>query len=44
VVGILKIGNDVSAELFNKTVERVSIRGKLVASPEIKELLANANA
>jgi len=39
VVGMLKIGNDVSTKLFKETVARVNIRGKLVASPEIKKLI-----
>jgi len=36
-------GNDVNTELFKKTVERVNIRGKLVASPEIKTLIEKMN-
>jgi len=43
VVGMLKIGNDVSTELFKKTVVRANIRGKLVASPEIKKLIEKMN-
>ena len=43
VVGMLKISNDVSAELFKKTVARVNIRGKLVASQEIKTLIEKMN-
>lgn len=44
VVGMLKISDAISAELFNKMVARISIRGKLVASPEIKELIERMNA
>jgi len=39
VVGMLKISDNISAELFKKTVSRVSLRGKLVAPPEIKVLI-----
>ena len=41
VVGMLKISSDVSAELFENTVARATIRGKLLAPPEIKALIEN---
>jgi len=43
VIGMLKISDDISAELFKKTVKRVSVRGKLIASPEIKEMIGDMN-
>jgi len=39
IIGMLVIDNDVSVELFEKTVIRATIRGKLIASPEIKMLI-----
>ena len=39
VVGMLKIADNVSPELFKKSVARASIRGKLVASSEIMALI-----
>ena len=39
VIGMLRIADDISTELFTKTVSRVSIRGKLVAPAEIKMLI-----
>jgi Arc/MetJ-type ribon-helix-helix transcriptional regulator len=38
-IGMLIINKDISAELFEKTVAKVSIRGKLVASEEIKKII-----
>lgn len=35
VVGMLKIDDDVDANLFKNSVTRVSVHGKLVAPPEI---------
>ncbi|MCL2857206.1 MAG: hypothetical protein FWE19_05735 [Oscillospiraceae bacterium] len=39
VIGMLKLDSKISAELFAKTVSRVTVRGKLVATPEIKKLI-----
>lgn len=39
VIGMLKIDNDLSPELFKKTVASVDVRGKVIASPEIKKLI-----
>jgi len=39
VIGMLKISDDVSTELFTKTVSRTTIRGKLLAPPEVKRIL-----
>ena len=41
VVGMLSFDKDITPELFNATVEHVAIRGKLVASPEIKDIINN---
>jgi len=43
VVGMLKISNDISSELFQKTVARVSVKGKLVALPKIKSIIEEMN-
>ena len=43
VIGMLIFDKDISAELFEKTVAKVSIRGKLVASPEIKDIIDKMN-
>lgn len=40
VIGMLVVDFDVSAELFERSVEHVSLKGKLVASDEIKEVVA----
>lgn len=39
VIGMLKIDNDVSAELLKKAVASIVIRGKIVATPEIEEAI-----
>ena len=39
VIGMLVIDNNVSVELFEKTVMRATVRGKLIASSEIKKLI-----
>ena len=39
VIGMLYVENDVSAELFKKAVKQVNLRGKLVASDEIKSVI-----
>jgi len=39
VVGMLIIDDKVSVELFEKAVERVTLRGKLVASDLIKDIV-----
>ena len=39
VIGMLIFDKDISAELFEKTVAKISIRGKLVASEEIKKII-----
>ena len=38
-VGMFVIPRDISVELFEKTVAKVIVRGKLVASEEIKEAI-----
>ena len=43
VIGMLIFSKDISAELFEKTVAKVSIRGKLIASPEIKDIINKMN-
>jgi Arc/MetJ-type ribon-helix-helix transcriptional regulator len=43
VIGMLIFDKDISAELFEKTVEKVSIRGKLVAPEEIKNIINKMN-
>ncbi|MBP1045492.1 ribbon-helix-helix protein, CopG family [Enterococcus sp. BWM-S5] len=43
VIGMLIIDQKVNRELFEKTVDDVLIRGKLVASDEIKELVREMN-
>ena len=43
VIGMLIFNKDISAELFEKTVAKVSIRGKLVASEEIKNIINKMN-
>jgi len=43
VIGMLILSTDISAELFEKTVAKVSIRGKLIASPEIKDIINKMN-
>jgi len=40
VIGVLVFKNDISTQLFEKAVGKVSLRGKLVASNEIKEVVA----
>ncbi len=40
-VGLLSIGNDVSADLARKTIESVSIKGVFRASAEVKAALAD---
>ena len=39
VIGMLIINKDISAELFEETVGRIIVRGKIVASDEIKETI-----
>ena len=39
VVGMLSFDKAITPELFQATVERVAIKGKLVASPEIKAIV-----
>jgi len=39
VVGMLIVDSDVTPELFKAAVAKVTIRGKLLASDEIKELI-----
>jgi len=40
---MLKLDSEISTELFAKTVSRVTVRGKLVASDEIKEVIRKMN-
>jgi Predicted transcriptional regulators containing the CopG/Arc/MetJ DNA-binding domain len=39
VIGMLIIARDISVELFEKTVNHVSIRGKLIAPDEVKRII-----
>jgi len=39
VIGMLVIDKNVDIELFKKTAENIIVRGKLVASNEIKEII-----
>ena len=39
VIGMLSFDTDISEELFKNTVERIIIRGKLIASDEIKRII-----
>ena len=39
VIGMLKLDREIRTELLAKTVSRVTVRGKLVASDEIKEAI-----
>ena len=39
VIGMLVFGKDISLQLFEKTVGRVVVRGKIIASDEIKEAI-----
>lgn len=39
IIGMLVIDTSVSAELFQNTVDNILVRGKLVASDEIKEII-----
>jgi len=43
IIGMLVVDNDITTELFEQTVEYVFIRGKLLASPEIKAIIDNMN-
>lgn len=43
IIGMLVIDADVSTELFVATVENVVLRGKLVASKEIKAIIETMN-
>jgi len=43
VIGVLIIRKDVSVELFEKTVGKLILRGKLVASDEIREAIKRMN-
>jgi Arc/MetJ-type ribon-helix-helix transcriptional regulator len=44
VIGMLVFDKDISEELFRDTVANVLIRGKLVASPEIKKIISELSA
>ena len=43
VIGMLSFDKSITPELFKETVESVAIKGKLVASTEIKELIKAMN-
>jgi len=43
VVGMLIFDKNIPAELFEKTMARIVLRGKLIASDEIKEIIRNMN-
>ena len=40
-IGMLTIWDNVSEELFANTVGKITVKGKLVASPKIKEIIKN---
>ncbi len=41
LLGIVRIDEDVSAELADRAISRLRLRGKLIASPEVRAVLAN---
>ncbi|MCL2531756.1 MAG: hypothetical protein FWE40_06335 [Oscillospiraceae bacterium] len=43
-VGVFIVPKNISAELFEKSIAKCIVRGKLVASDEIKEVIAKMNA
>jgi len=43
VIGMLKISDNVSSELFKKNVARICVRGKLIASSAVKEVIEQMN-
>ena len=43
VIGMLKISDNVSPELFKKNVARICVRGKLIASSAVKEVIEQMN-
>ena len=43
VIGMFVVDSNISPQLFQQTVESVHLRGKLVASEEIKALIAQMN-
>ena len=44
VVGVCSIASDVSADLINEAVRSFKLRGKLIASPEVKDALMRKKA
>ena len=44
VIGMLVFDQSITLELFEKTVRKVILRGKLVASDEVKEAIHRMNA
>lgn len=43
IIGMLMVGSDVTTSLFEQTVENILVRGKIVASEEIKALIREMN-
>jgi Arc/MetJ-type ribon-helix-helix transcriptional regulator len=43
IIGMLIIDNDIDAELFLRTVDAVVVRGKLIASDEIRDIIEKMN-
>lgn len=43
IIGVLIVGKSISSDLFERTVDNVVVRGKLVASDEIKQIIAKMN-
>ena len=43
-IGMLTITNNVSTELFERTVGKITVKGKLVAPPEIKTIIDRMEA
>lgn len=41
VIGVCQFASDIPADLVDETIEAFSIVGKLIASPEVKEILRN---
>jgi hypothetical protein len=39
VLGLCSFGDDVTADLADRAISRFTVHGKLVASPEVRELL-----
>jgi hypothetical protein len=43
IIGMLIIDKDIDTELFLRTVDTVVVRGKLIASDEIRDIIEKMN-